>query len=94
MYPVQSGDKLYRVTRYDLQRGGFIVMIELRFYLSGPQQGLYVAAPLYKIEDYPVSESLWGKAATEGAALHECLQKIKHLSAQEIYSFPEKYPFA
>ena len=87
MYPLNEGDSLAKVTRYELARGDDGITIEVRWYLGGPEAGTYTAAPL-DLEGFHVSPALWGEGGTETAALRACLEKIRHLSPSRVRAYP------
>lgn len=88
MYPVNNEDSLSKITRYELSRGNNALTIEIFFHLCGHKSGSWEACPVHKDGGFHVSPELWGCGDSEGAALRECLQKIRNLSINEVHDYP------
>lgn len=84
MYPLQNDDDLYRVVTYELHREGKLFNIEVAYCIAGKMPSMFIASVL--CDGYDVSDDFDGIGATEVAALHDCLAKLKDLSVKQILS--------
>lgn len=82
MYPVQVGDLLFRVVRYELWRSNKELIIEVFHCLSGADAGTFQTALF--CDGAELSKSFLATGKTEVEALRNCLLNLQDLSLEQI----------
>lgn len=82
MYPVNEGDKLVKVSRYELLREGKCLDIVVSHSLAGFNAGKFEAVIL--CDGCSLSDEFWCVSTSEGSALRECLLLIQGLSLKQL----------
>lgn len=83
LLPLNNGDILTRVTKYNLIRSGRMLYIDVHEALAGKLAGKFVAVPnlinIVAVQEYQ------GTGETEKEALGDCLDKIKGVAFEAIF---------
>lgn len=83
MQPLDSGDVLTRITRYNLMRSGKSLYIDVHELIEGTLAGRFLAVPNLVMIIAPSEYQGIGDNADE--ALQDCLAKIQGLAVEQIF---------
>ena len=86
MLPVNEGDILTKIARYNLIRNQRLIYIDVHETKAGRLAGKFVAVP--NLINIVAKQEFQGTGETEAEALASCLKKIKDLAIEDL--FPKK----
>jgi hypothetical protein len=86
--PLNSGDILTRVTKYNLIRSERMLYIDVHEALAGKLAGKFVAVP--NLINIVAVQAYQGTGETEKEALRDCLEKIRDVAFEAIFPQREK----
>ena len=86
MPPLNEGDILTKMVRYNLIRNERLIYIDVHETKAGKLAGKYVAVP--NLVNIIAKQEFQGTGETESEALENCLQKIKDFEIEDL--FPKK----
>ncbi len=86
--PLNSGDILTRVTKYNLIRSERMLYIDVHEALAGKLAGKFVAVP--NLINIVAVQAYQGTGETEKEALGDCLEKIRDVAFEAIFPQREK----
>jgi hypothetical protein len=86
MLPVNEGDILTKIVRYNLIRNERLIYIDVHETKAGSLAGKFVAVP--NLINIVARQEFQGTGETEAQALENCLQKIKDFEIEDL--FPQK----
>ena len=86
--PLNSGDILTRVTKYNLIRSERMLYIDVHEALAGKLAGKFVAVP--NLINIVAMQEYQGTGETEKEALGDCLGKIQDVAFEAIFPQREK----
>ncbi|BCS95999.1 hypothetical protein DSLASN_16310 [Desulfoluna limicola] len=83
MQPLDTGDVLTRITRYNLMRHGKSLYIDIHELIEGTLAGRFLAVP--NLVMILAASEYQGLGDTADEALQDCLTKIQGLAVEQIF---------